>query len=177
MDVRVVTADGDQKWVTAQGERIQQDTGSVVCGYLQDVTEQKTREQQLEEYETVLETLTDAVYVLDENGRFTYANDEFVEVVGYERDTVIGNTPSLVKAEESVETAERQLGRLLSDDGPETVRSEVTIQPRDGDPVTCEDHMCVLSYRAGASTAQSGRSEAVQNTGSGHANSSAGTTG
>jgi len=111
-----------------------------------DVTDRERRKRQLEEYETVLRTLTDGVYVLDENGRFTYVNDEFVELVGYERDRIIGNTPSLIKDEQTVETAERQLGRLLSDDGPETVIFEATIQPRDGDQIICEDRMGVLPY-------------------------------
>jgi len=111
-----------------------------------DVTDRERHKQQLEEYETVLKTLSDAVYVLDENGRFTYVNDEFVELVGYDRETIIGNTPSLFKDEETVTVAEQQLGRLLSEDGPETVTFEITIQPRDGDPVVCEDHMCVLPY-------------------------------
>lgn len=111
-----------------------------------DVTERERRKQQLGEYETILETLSDAVYVLDEDGQFTYINDEFVELVGYNRETTIGNTPSLIKDEEAVETAERQLGRLFSEEGPETVTFEVTIQPRDCDPIICEDHMSVLPY-------------------------------
>jgi PAS domain S-box-containing protein len=86
------------------------------------------------------------VYVLDADGRFTYVNDEFVELVGYDRDTILGNTPSLFKDEAAVERAEQELGRLLSSDGPETATFEVTVHPRDGDPIVCEDHMGVLPY-------------------------------
>ncbi|MFB6169375.1 MAG: sensor histidine kinase, partial [Haloferacaceae archaeon] len=43
----------------------------------------------------------------------------------------------------------RELGRLLSDDGPESVVFEVTIHPREGDPVVCEDHMGVVQYEGG----------------------------
>jgi len=113
-----------------------------------DVTDRERYKQQLQEYETVLKTLSDAVYVLDEDGHFTYVNDEFVELVGYERQTIIENTPSLFKDEETVKMAEKQLGRLLSEDGPETVTFEATIQPRDGDPIVCEDHMSVLPYES-----------------------------
>jgi len=46
MDVRARTAEDEQRWITVRGERVQvNDTGSVVRGYLQDTTEQKTREQ------------------------------------------------------------------------------------------------------------------------------------
>lgn len=48
MDIRVVTAAGDQKWVTVQGERADTNrTGTTIRGYVQDITEHKEREQEL----------------------------------------------------------------------------------------------------------------------------------
>jgi PAS domain S-box-containing protein len=117
-----------------------------IFSQFRDITDRERRKQQLEEYGTILKALNDAVYVLDEEGRFTYVNDEFVEMVGYERERILGSDPSLIKDESAVRTAEDQLGRLLSSDGPEDVTFEVTIQPREGDPIICEDHMCVLPY-------------------------------
>ena len=111
-----------------------------------DITEQRERLRELEEYETITEALRDAVYVVDDEGRFTYINDEFVDLVGYDRETVLGSEPSLIKDDDSVERAERELGRLLSSDGPETSTFEITVQPRDGDSVVCADHMGVLPY-------------------------------
>jgi hypothetical protein len=60
--------------------------------------------------------------------------------------TIIGSPPSLIKNEESVDRAERHLGRLLSSDDPDTAEFEVTIQPPNGDPIICNDHMGVLPY-------------------------------
>ena len=117
-----------------------------VFSKFQDVTERERRKRELQEYETVIEALGDAVYVVDEDGRFRYVNEEFTELVGYDTETIIGNTPSLIKDGNSVERAEHHLGRLLSSDGPETVTFEVTIHPREGDPIVCEDHMGVLPY-------------------------------
>jgi PAS domain S-box-containing protein len=119
---------------------------SLLFSNFQDITDREWRKTELDKYETIVETLSDAVYVLDEEGRFTYVNDEFVELVGYDRETIIGNTASLIKDDEAIERAERQLSRLLSRDGPETVRFEVTVHPRLGDPVVCQDHMSVLPY-------------------------------
>lgn len=115
-------------------------------GAWNDITDRKTRREELEEYETIIEALTDAVYVLDENGRFTYINDEFVKLTGYDRETILGSTPSLIKDDDAVEQAEHQLSRLLSRQGPEAVTFEVTIQPRNGEPIVCADHMGVLPY-------------------------------
>ena len=111
-----------------------------------DITDREQRSVDLTQYETIIDALTDAVYVLDQEGRFTYVNDKFVELVGYDQETILGNTPSLIKAEEAVEHAQHQLGRVLSSDGPRRVTFEVPIQPREGDPIVCEDHMGVLPY-------------------------------
>ncbi|MFC7057645.1 two-component system sensor histidine kinase NtrB [Halovenus salina] len=111
-----------------------------------DITDRKERQQELETYETIIQALTDAVYVLDEEGQFTYVNDKLVELVGYDRETILGSPPSLIKDEAAVERAEHHLGRLLSSDGPETATFEVTLQARDGNPITCDDHMGVLPY-------------------------------
>jgi PAS domain S-box-containing protein len=104
------------------------------------------RQQELEKLGTTVEALTDAVYVINDQGQFTYANEEFINLVGYSNERILGSTPSLIKQEKAVEQAEQELGRLLSSDGPETAVFEVTVHPRDGEPVICEDHMGVLPY-------------------------------
>jgi PAS domain S-box len=109
-----------------------------------DITEQCHRQREFQQHASIIDVLSDAVYVLNEDGQFTYVNDEFIELVGYDRKTVLGSTQSLIKDEPTIEQAEQQLRRLLSDDGPETVSSEITVYPREGDPVVCEDHMGVL---------------------------------
>jgi PAS domain S-box-containing protein len=147
MEYRTRHADGSWRWLEARGNN--QLDNPAVEGYIvnsRDVTDRKERRQELEKYETIIEALTDAVYVLDEEGRFTFVSDELVELVGYDRETILGSTPSLIKDEDAVERAEHHLGRLLSSDGPETVQFEVTVQPCDGDPIVCEDHMSVLPY-------------------------------
>jgi PAS domain S-box-containing protein len=117
-----------------------------IFSQFQDVTDREQRRAELQKYETIIDSLTDAVYVLDEEGRFTYVNDELVELVGYDRDTILGSSPSLIKDEDAVERAEHYLGRLLSSDGPDSVTFEILLQPRDGDSIVCEDHMSVLPY-------------------------------
>lgn len=124
------------------------ENGEVVTIFsqFQDVTEREQRRAELQEYETIIDSVTDGVYVVDEEGRFTYVNDELIELVGYERDTILGRRPSLIKDEDSVKRAEHYLGQLLSSEGPESATFEVTLQPRDGESIICEDHMSVLPY-------------------------------
>jgi PAS domain S-box-containing protein len=144
---RVETPDGERRivGVTLKSAAAEADDRTVY-GVVSDITDRRERKQQLREYGTIVDALADPVYVIDETGRFTHVNDEFVELVGYERETIIGSGPSVIKTEDAVERAEQQLRRLLSSAGPETVTFEVTIHPREGDPVICEDHMGILPY-------------------------------
>jgi PAS domain S-box-containing protein len=140
--------DGSRKILSVNAAPLLDETGTVesVVASLSDITDRMERRQESEEYRTIVEALADAVYVIDEEGQFTQVNDEFVDLVGYERETLIGNTPSLIKDDDTVERTERQLGQLLSSDGPDTVTLEVEIQPREGDSIVCEDHMGILPY-------------------------------
>lgn len=140
-DGEILTCEWHNRAVTDNSGDVQS-----VFSKFQDVTDRENRKRELQEYETIIGALSDAVYVLDSQGRFTYVNDEFVKLVGYDRETIVGNTPSLIKNKEGIERAERELGRLLSSDEPQAVAFEVTVHPRDGDPIVCEDHMGVLPY-------------------------------
>ncbi|MFB6296865.1 MAG: PAS domain S-box protein [Halobacteriales archaeon] len=99
-----------------------------------------------ERYETVIEALGYPVYVVDETGTFQFVNEPFAEMTGYEVDEIVGNEPALIKDDATVERAENELGRLLSSDGPDVTRFEATIQPAEGEPIVCRDHMGVLPY-------------------------------
>ena len=146
-ELRVETQSDSWRWIEIRGVNKLDDP--IIDGLLfssRDITERKSHEQDLREYETIVEALGDPVYVVDKEGQFRHVNDAFVELVGYDRETILGNTPSLIKAERAVETAEQQLGNLLSEEGPDTATFEVTIQPRTEEPLVCEDHMGVLPF-------------------------------
>jgi PAS domain S-box-containing protein len=129
-----------------EGHRVAQaDTGELLCS-VRDLSTRQERESTLVQFQTLVQTLTDPVYVLDEAGQFEYVNDAFVDLVGYDRETILGASPALVKSPEAVDRAETNLGRVLSSDGPDSVQFEIEIQPNDGEPIPCEDHMGVLPY-------------------------------
>jgi PAS domain S-box/PAS domain S-box len=146
---RMETATGEWKWIRDVGRVAERDDDGEpirAVGIHIDISEQKRQRQELEQSETIIQALSDAVYVLDEDGQFTYVNDEFAELVGYDKETILGSTPSLIKKETTVERAEEELAQLLSSDGPETTTFEIPVQTRDGDSIICEDNMGVLPY-------------------------------
>ena len=123
----------------------QTDSGELICS-VRDRSAEQEQETELARFRTLVETINDPVYVLDETGQFEYVNDAFVEMVGYNRETIIGAPPALIKSAEAVDCAETNLGRLLSSEGPDSVQFEIEVQPKQGGPIPCEDHMGVLPY-------------------------------
>ena len=119
--------------------------GERICT-VRDVSEEHRSQTHLARYQTIIEALDDPVYVIDETGRFEYVNDAFVKLVGYDRDRILGASTALIKDEDTVETAEEMLGRLLSSEGPDNIRFETEIQRKNGATTQCEDHMGVLPY-------------------------------
>jgi PAS domain S-box-containing protein len=97
--------------------------------------------------ESLIGSLSDGVYILDDVRQFTFVNQEFVELVGYEREEVVGNTASLIKNEDSLSRSKQAIERILSDDGSKTATFEVSLQRADGEAIHCQNHICALQNR------------------------------
>ncbi|TKX50367.1 PAS domain S-box protein [Halorubrum sp. ASP121] len=123
----------------------QTETGELICS-VRDRSVEQEQETALTQFRTLVETLNDPVYVVDETGQFEYVNDAFIELVGYDRETIIGASPALIKSPEAVDRSEDYLGRILSSEGPDSMQFEIEILPNQGEPIPCEDHMGVLPY-------------------------------
>ena len=121
--------------------------GSV--GVLRDVTEHREREHELEEYETIVETMDEGVYIVDEDGEFVFVNEAYCKQTGYDREALLSSHVSLVASKETIERAadlrnefdvrDRQSLRLEADlvrPTGETIRTEATfafLERPDGD--------------------------------------------
>jgi len=58
IDARLTTSDGEQRWITVSGRRVNNDgSGSTVRGHIQDITEEKTRERRLTELNQAAQAL------------------------------------------------------------------------------------------------------------------------
>ncbi|MFB6220029.1 MAG: PAS domain S-box protein [Halolamina sp.] len=142
---RIRTKDGGIRWVKDTTKIVRDEDGTITnyLGYLVDITERKERERELQRYETIVETVNDGVYVVDEEGRFTMVNEAYVEMVGYDREELLGEHVSRVADEETIELAQRTEAEMRREntDGP-TV--EAVLRTADGERIPSEATFALL---------------------------------
>ena len=133
--------------VVEAGEKVRQfrtfpvrdEDGEVVAGLgmSQDVTERRERERELERYETIVETVDDGVYAVDEDSTFVLVNDALCSMVGYDREELIGSPASTIADESAPPRAERLASQLEAGER-DLATLELDLQTRSGETVPVE---------------------------------------
>lgn len=95
LELQVVTAKGNVRWVRAIGEaEVQHGQVSKVYGSVQDIHEKKSAEEKIREAyrekSTILESISDAFFRIDTNWIVTYWNREAEMVLRTPRNLIIG---------------------------------------------------------------------------------------
>jgi PAS domain S-box-containing protein len=112
--------------------------------YFRDVTDRIEREQQLERYETIVETVGDGVYALDSDERFVMVNDAFCEMTGYGRDELLGEHASVVHSETVSQRAAELSKEAAAEMGSATL--EVELRTKDGSTIPVESRFGPYRY-------------------------------
>lgn len=80
----------------ATGSYDQNSNLTEIVGYIQDITDRKEAEVALrkseERYRSLIETTNDWIWEIDENFHFTYSSLKIQTILGYELNTVLGNS-------------------------------------------------------------------------------------
>ncbi len=99
---RAVTKGKKIVHVVAYGRRIDFFGKPAVIGTLLDNTQTKLATQRfktsVESFENLFDSISDAVHIMDEDGRFLKVNNAAVALYGYDRKELIGQTPEIVLA-------------------------------------------------------------------------------
>ncbi len=144
LEARLITAKGNERWVWVSGEPVDTEgEQALIRGYIQDITEQKDREQHLEQMNTRLRTIVSNVpivlFAIDSDGVFTLSQGKGLEKLGLEPGEVEGSTIYEVYScqDEIVADFERALNgeRVQSVRAVDGIVFETTYQPieEDGD--------------------------------------------
>lgn len=121
--------------------------------FFSDITAEKRREQELERYETIIETVSDGVYVLDEEGIFSFVNEAFTTLTGYDETEVVGSYVDIIKSEETIRAAEDALRELVAQfqetgEWPRETALELDIITADGEQIPCDDRMTLMPAKS-----------------------------
>jgi PAS domain S-box-containing protein len=140
LDLQIVRTDGEVRDVRAWGDRVdtaRHDAPSL-RGVFQDSTEQKNREREYrelaEEYEALLETSGDAIFLLDVDTdgadpafEFTRLSPGYETQTGIKTEDVRGKTPREVFGDERGLELEANYTRCVEQRGPVSYREELNI--------------------------------------------------
>ncbi|WP_254763538.1 PAS domain S-box protein [Natrinema marinum] len=122
--------------------------GDLICT-VQDISDRKARERDLERYETIIEALGDPVYTVDADGRYTYVNDAYAELTGYEKGEIVGQHVSVLLDEASVERATDSVQSLFAKTETDQRTYETTVTTKDGERIQCEAKVSLLPLEDG----------------------------
>lgn len=99
-----------------------------------EVDRPTAREQERERYRRVVETVADGVYALDADNRFVMVNDAFAEMLGYDREELLGAHASLVVEGNDVEAGDRA-HRELRESDRDVISIETELVAADGERI------------------------------------------
>jgi len=99
LELRLIDAKENQRWVRTRAEP-QYEDGELtrVRGTIQDITERKERERDLQRIKQAVEAAGHSIYITDTNGTIEYVNPAFEEVTGYTQSEAVGETPKILDA-------------------------------------------------------------------------------
>ncbi|MBI5021968.1 MAG: PAS domain S-box protein [Ignavibacteriales bacterium] len=88
---RIITAQGNEKWVWEQGRGVFMEDGdlSFLEGFVSDITEQKRAEQELTLRANLLDAANDSIILHDFDGNLIYVNEAACKLRGYTRDEIM----------------------------------------------------------------------------------------
>ena len=135
-----IMKESDAKQYEVLADRI---TAAVACQRAES-----TLQRAAEEQSTVIESINDAVYRTDAQGRFSSVNEAFVEMSGYSRSELVGAEVSLLKDDATIDRFEDAVREMLHGTIDEaTITFEM--QTADGERIQCEDSLSLLPLQNG----------------------------
>jgi len=139
-ETHLITKEGERIPHELHGSRITDDDGEVLgtVGVARDISDRLEREQELERYERIIETVPDGVYVTDADGRYVEVNDYVLDTMGYDREELVGGRATMLVGDNAMDELNERVAELLDDDGPDIMSIELPIETADGGTLLAE---------------------------------------
>ncbi|MHB9285564.1 PAS domain S-box protein [Halobacteriales archaeon Cl-PHB] len=112
---------------------------------VQDVTGLAAQFERLRLFEVLAEETRDGLAVIDEKGYLEYVNESLAEMLGYDRETLLGAHASLPMAEGELARGQQFVQQLLDDDERDSIKYELTYRTADGSDIEIGFHTTLRS--------------------------------
>jgi len=140
LEAELTTPDGEVRVGEATFALMDAEEGHERVSVVRDVTERKERERALERYETIVETVGDGIYAVDDEGRFVLVNDGFCDLTGYDRSELLGAHATTIHDDEITPRAEAMADKVVRGER-DVGRIELDVHTKSGDTVRCENRL------------------------------------
>jgi diguanylate cyclase (GGDEF)-like protein/PAS domain S-box-containing protein len=93
------------------------DQGALFTAIIQDITERKQADEELQKLSRAVEYSSSAVFTTDLEGNVEYINPKFTEITGYTKEDIIGKNPRLLNSGETLEEVYDDLWATITTGG------------------------------------------------------------
>lgn len=145
LEIPVRHADGRDRCMTVSFAVHQYEGRAFITGTVRDVSNGTERTEGLEQYERIIETVDDGIYVLDGNFTITNVNAAVTDLTGYTREELVGAHASLLTTDDFLGAAAEMSAELLeSRQEAATLRGD--IETKSGDRIPIETKFSLYSF-------------------------------
>lgn len=104
----------DRTWVDLAFDRNKWNGQTYFVGIARDVTARRRRDQEFEQYQRILETIEDGIYVLDDSFVIQAVNSAVESMTGYDRSELVGEPATKLADESAIDEAARLSEQLIA---------------------------------------------------------------
>jgi len=138
MEGSKVGLDGKTRHGLFAGAPIRFDGAEAILVIARDITKRKERERELERNETIIETVGDGVYALNEDLEFTFVNDALCEMLGCAREELLGTDVGELFVDEDRQGMAADVRERAAEGHVGPARVEATAETPDGERIEVE---------------------------------------
>lgn len=128
--IQVVTDSGERIPVEINATFVELGGRKLFVGIFRDVRRRREAERRRQILEQAVVQTKDAVFITDAEGTILYVNPATEEITGYDREELVGATPSLLRAEKTPEETHERLWSTIKQG--EVFRDTITDRRKDG---------------------------------------------
>jgi PAS domain S-box-containing protein len=115
-ECRIIRADDEQRWIAAQGEfdDDEEDKPVRAVGTVEDITERKERERDLDQYRAVTQAVNDAIITIDETSTIRSVNPGVADIFGYDPEELVGERLTVLMPDDLTDRHLSAFGNYLA---------------------------------------------------------------